>query len=167
MNLPCQRLCQKKLNRRLWLIQITCLTCLIRRFYYGKVDRTKYVYLAKNSLFKVVNTSPPYTTGRGYAEYTYYLIVNYNGNRLARFIKRLTVQALQNLYWLFYNLPNKPGNEFTGQTYHPTVFPVNVVWVPFTLKSGMGLAYLMSGWDCVKANIFKVFCSLAELIANW
>jgi len=164
VRLACQQLCNLRLQR----IHLTCLTCLVRRYHYGKVDKQNFICLRKGKLFKLENWALPQLPAKGYTGYTYYLIININGNRFKRFVKRLALRLLQNIHNLFYGVPGKPKRgSFTVKTYQLTVFPLNAVWVPFTLKSGREVAYMMSGWDCVKANVFKTFCSFAEVIANW
>jgi len=161
VKLSCQQLCKRDLRR----IHLTCLTCLVRRYHYNKLNQKDFVSIRKGNLFKLGNWVLPQLHRN---RYTYYFIINYNGNKFKRFTKRLTLRILQNIHKLFYGVPHKRKRGiFTVKTHQLTVFPLNSVWITFTVKSGRGVAYMMSGWDCVKANIFKTFCSFAEVIANW
>jgi len=51
-SLPCSSLCQEKLKRNPpKRPHLNCLTCLERRYYYGKVNQVDYVKLKKNQPF--------------------------------------------------------------------------------------------------------------------
>jgi hypothetical protein len=84
--LPCKSLCHHPLHRFHW----SCLYCRVRRFFYGKMDRTKYHY--NRYLGCVLPTQPSKMA-------TYVLIIDGN-RRLARVKEMILKRVLTIAEWL-------------------------------------------------------------------
>jgi len=97
LSLPCKKLCKKPLHRP----HLTCLTCLDRRYYYGKVDRELYVHLEEKREIMFVAPHSPMTLPKNVR--LYYLLINCNGGTLKQKVKGRLLKPLLSLAELIAN----------------------------------------------------------------
>ena len=164
MKFACQPLCEKALGR----IHVQCTTCLVRRYYYGKLDPDDYLWLDKNEKIALANWMIPQPVFDGEPRYSYFLIVNVNGNWLKRLVKSAILQVVKAVNKLMYRscaATLKRGN-FMMQVFQSTVFPLRAAWVPFIIQPSLG-GHLLTTGELLKTHLFQKVCSFAEVIANW
>jgi len=103
--LPCHSICKREMRRRgpvgkfLDVVfrgtHIHCTTCLLRRWFYGKLDKRKYVKLEKNEPFFAMSMVSPMILPKHYR--LKYVIYNDNGSWLKIYFKSRFFKVLFSL----------------------------------------------------------------------
>jgi len=161
----CHRICEKGITR----FHVTCLTCLLRRYLYGKVDRDDYIYIPRSGQFLLANFIsvahlPPHA-------FLYFIIVNDNGGWLKRLLKRAMTRILQQITAKLTRIDIAFEREpVLAEAYEPMILPkhfrivlfiLDIYWLEGRYTTGN------IGVKVAKAIVAKWCCSLAEVITNW
>jgi len=153
----CRAICgERRLTRKIRRPHLRCATCLERRYYYGKLDRSEYTMVKSLEDYCFLNVPPVVDCRTG--NVLYFLIVNMNGGKIKLALKQWVLRPLLFFIdWLNTKRCSHTTTERTGFKAHPN-------WGPMVIPHRCKLFYFyVRRGD----KFIKHFFSLAEFFGNW